>query len=47
VTFKQNKNVSILHIQAKEPSPAMKNNILLYVYGIFKDPERRAAASKA
>jgi len=46
VTFKQNKNVSILHIQAKEPSPSMKNAILLYVYGIFKNPEPRAAVSR-
>lgn len=41
VTYKQNKNVSILHIQAKPPSPAMKNLILTYVYGIFKEPEQR------
>ena len=39
VTFKQNKNVSILHIQASPPSPVMKNRILTYVYGIFKDKE--------
>jgi c-di-GMP-binding flagellar brake protein YcgR len=48
VTYKQNKNVSILHIQAKLPSPGMKNTILTYVYGIFKEPERRtSAASRA
>ncbi len=48
VTYKQNKNVSILHIQARPPSPAMKNHILTYVYGIFKDPQqRRTAASRA
>lgn len=48
VTYKQNKNVSILHIQARPPSPAMKNHILTYVYGIFKDPQQRStAASRA
>jgi len=45
VTYKQNKNVSVLHIQAQPPSPSMKNTILTYVYGIFKEPERRAAAA--
>jgi len=39
VTFKESKNVSILHIQANPPSPAMKNVILTYVYGIFQDKE--------
>lgn len=47
VTFKQNKNVSILHIQARPPSPAMKNLILSFVYGIFKEPEKRTAASRS
>lgn len=47
VTFKQQKNVSILHIQAKPPSPAMKNTILTYVYGIFKEPETRPAGARA
>jgi len=41
VTYKQNKNVSILHIQAVPPSPNMKNTILTFVYGIFEEPERR------
>jgi c-di-GMP-binding flagellar brake protein YcgR len=40
VTFKQNKNVSILHIQASPPSPAMKNKILTFVYGIFQEKEK-------
>ena len=40
VTYKQSKNVSVLHIQATPPSPAMKNLILTYVYGIFKEPTR-------
>lgn len=47
VTFKQNKNISILHIQARDPSPAMKNTILLYVYGIFKDPQKRTAGARS
>ncbi len=47
VTFKQSKNVSVLHIQAQSPSPSMKNTILMYVYGIFKDPEKRTAARTA
>jgi len=37
VTYKQKNNVSILHIQANPPSPAMKNLILTHVYGIFKE----------
>ncbi|TVR56094.1 MAG: PilZ domain-containing protein [Spirochaetaceae bacterium] len=37
VTFKQNKNVSILHIQGIPTSPQMKNRILAYVYGIFRN----------
>ena len=41
VTFKQSKNVSVLHIQASPPSPSMKNTILMFVYGIFKDGEQR------
>jgi len=47
VTYKQNKNVSILHIQARPPSAAMKNTILTFVYGIFKEPEKRTAPSRA
>ena len=43
VTFKQSKNVSVLHIQAQPPSPSMKNTILMYVYGIFKDSDKRTA----
>jgi c-di-GMP-binding flagellar brake protein YcgR len=45
VTYKQNKNVSVLHIQARPTSPSMKNLILTYVYGIFKEPEKRTAAA--
>ncbi|WP_053335599.1 hypothetical protein [Salinispira pacifica] len=37
VSYKDSKNVSILHVQAVNPSPMMKNRILSYVYGIFKD----------
>ncbi|TVR02456.1 MAG: PilZ domain-containing protein [Spirochaetaceae bacterium] len=37
VTYKENKNISILHIQAVPPSHPIKNTILTYVYGIFQD----------
>ncbi len=37
VTYRDSKNVSVLHIEAVPPSSAMKNRILTYVYGIFKD----------
>lgn len=37
VTFKQKKNVSILHIQARPPSTRMRNTILTFVYSIFRD----------
>ncbi|MFW5684840.1 MAG: PilZ domain-containing protein [Spirochaetota bacterium] len=47
VTYKQNKNVSVLHIQARPPSPAMKNTILTFVYGIFKEPEKRRGAARS
>jgi c-di-GMP-binding flagellar brake protein YcgR len=47
VTYKQSKNVSVLHIQAVPTSPAMKNLILTYVYGIFKDQESAAAPARA
>jgi hypothetical protein len=46
VTYKQSKNVSVLHIQAVPPSPQMKNLILTYVYGIFKDGSKQAATAK-
>ncbi len=37
VTFREKKNVSILHVQAKPPSTLMRNAILTYVYNIFRD----------
>ncbi len=37
VTYKESKNVSILHIQANTPSAPIKNTILTYVYDIFAD----------
>ncbi len=43
VTYKEKNNVSILHIQAAPPSPAMKNTILTYVYGIFGEHERSSS----
>ena len=47
VTYKQSKNVSVLHIQAVPPSPAMKNLILTFVYGIFKEPAGKQPATKS
>lgn len=47
VTYKQNQNVSILHIQAVPPSPVMKNVILTYVYGIFSDSGKPAPRARA
>lgn len=46
VTYKESKNVSVLHIQAVPTSPTMKNTILTYVYGIFKDGESSAAPAR-
>ena len=40
VSFKQKKNVSVLHIEAKSPSNHMRNTILTYVYNIFRDDTR-------
>ncbi len=40
VTYKQSKNLSVLHIQAVDPTPTMKNRILTFVYGVFKESER-------
>ena len=37
VNFNPNKNQSILHLKAASLSPAMKNKILGYVYGLFPD----------
>ena len=37
VTFKEKARMSILHLQAVKPSPAMRNRILTYVYGIFRN----------
>lgn len=36
-TYKQKKNVSILHIQAVPMSAVQRNTILTYVYGIFEN----------
>ncbi len=47
VTYKQAKNVSVLHVQARPPSPGMKNAILTYVYGIFHEPERRTVSPRS
>ena len=37
VTYKEMKNFSILNIEARSVDPAMKNRILMYVYGIFME----------
>lgn len=47
VNYRQNKNVSVLHIEAVAPGPQMKNKILTYVYGIFKDSQKRSILSRA
>ncbi|MFP4374448.1 MAG: flagellar brake protein [Spirochaetaceae bacterium] len=46
VNYKQNKNISILHIEAVPPGPQMKNKILTYVYGIFAENTRRSLLSR-
>ncbi len=46
VTFKQSKNVSILHIQAVRPSLVMRNRILVHVYGLFSQANSTANVSK-
>lgn len=48
VSFKQNKNQSLLHIQATRVSTRTKNKILSYVYNIFGERatnEKRAAVT--
>ncbi len=47
VSYRQKKNVSVLHIQAKPPSPQMKNIILTYVYGILREGETKLHSSSA
>jgi c-di-GMP-binding flagellar brake protein YcgR len=47
VNFRQNKNVSVLHIEAVPPGPQMKNKILTYVYGIFAESKKRSLLSRA
>lgn len=42
VNYRQNKNISVLHVQAAPPSPQMKNRILSYVYGIFAESKERS-----
>jgi c-di-GMP-binding flagellar brake protein YcgR len=37
VTYNQNKNQSVLHVQATKPSDKMRISILTHVYGIFND----------
>jgi c-di-GMP-binding flagellar brake protein YcgR len=46
VNYRQNKNVSVLHIEAVPPGPQMKNKILTYVYGIFAESKRRSLLSR-
>ncbi|WP_037549376.1 flagellar brake protein [Spirochaeta lutea] len=44
VTYKETQNLSILHIEAVSPSQAMKNRILIYVYGILGQGDSNAGA---
>ncbi|HKK49002.1 MAG TPA: PilZ domain-containing protein [Alkalispirochaeta sp.] len=43
VTFRQKNNASILHLEAKPPSIAMRIRILTFVYGLFSDAESVAS----
>ncbi|MCF7927581.1 MAG: PilZ domain-containing protein [Spirochaetales bacterium] len=54
IRFDQKKNQSSLHLEAKPPSPNIRNRILTYVYDIFdeqkvisKTPTQRIASSNA
>lgn len=47
VSYDQNKNRSLLHLQASRPSTATSNRILTYVFNLFGEreaPDRQAAA---
>ncbi|MEW5816532.1 MAG: PilZ domain-containing protein [Spirochaetota bacterium] len=48
INYNQNKNQSILHLQAVTPSPAARNTILSYVYNLFgeRDEEIKKTAAK-
>ena len=43
VNYDQQKNVSLLHVQAVPLSPRTRNHILTYVYNIFGEQERERA----
>ncbi len=45
VTFKQKKNISILHLEAVSPSKRMRSIILTFVYGIFREGKKGAIRS--
>jgi len=45
VTYKEKNNVSVLHVQANVPSAPMRNAILTYVYGIFRE-ENKSSRSR-
>ncbi|MFW5694642.1 MAG: PilZ domain-containing protein [Alkalispirochaeta sp.] len=47
VTFRQKNNVSILHLEAKPPSLAMRIRILTFVYELFSNAESISAFSPA
>jgi c-di-GMP-binding flagellar brake protein YcgR len=46
INFDQKKNRSLLHMQAAEPTVAMRNKILTYVYNLFGDRATIVAAKK-
>jgi hypothetical protein len=39
LNFDQKKNRSLLHVQAQQPSTAMANRILIYVFNLFGERE--------
>ena len=39
VSYKKKSNISVLHLQAVPPSKAMRNRILSFVYGIFRESD--------
>jgi hypothetical protein len=47
ISFKQNKNQSVLHIQAGKVSTRTKNKILSYVYNVFGEQGDSAKEPKA
>lgn len=45
VSHRSKSNVTVLHVEAIQPSPIMRNRILCFVYGIFPDREGDVSGS--